>query len=397
MNKEERLLLKILCLLLSTNVFAEILQKVIITGNRQSTASAIIRHGQIKIGQELNENDLRTIKENLGRIQQIQVKKLKFQDGILNIEVIDKWTFIPIPMITQSGDYRNYGIVIYDDNFLGTLGTFAPGISWSNSILNYLVYFQNESLFTPSTGIKLLFLKKSDFVEFKRSDSIIDTHEARYNSYLISPNFLYKDQVFKAGPIYLDKSIYKNKMLIFEDKSQGIFFRHHWNAFQALDILYEGFVTTFDLYLLKKQTGQTLYQNEASLKWCHPSQSNNYTIGIHSYISSDKSYLFAKNLGGEEGFRGYDKASLPVAKNIGSYIQYQKQFISTFYISPFYEYNYSKLINPVLMGSNLSESTLGISLSYYFKKISIPAVMFDTARNLDDKTYHFHINIGVSI
>ncbi|MBC7538364.1 MAG: hypothetical protein H7281_06060 [Bacteriovorax sp.] len=389
--------LLIILILFSQAVCAEVLKQVEIFGNKRTKKEAIIQHGRIKIGKELSEEDLQTVKENLGRIGQIHVKNVDFKDGTLKIEVEDKWTLFPVPMITQSGSYQNRGFLIYDDNFLGSIGTLAPGISWSNSILNYLLYYQDESLFNPQYGIKVLLLKKSEFVEFKRLDNVVDDHESRYNSYLVTPNYLYKEQVFKAGPVYIDKSIYKKDKRIFRDISKGIFFRHHWNAFQALEVMYEGFVTTYDLYALKNQTGKMVYLNEANISWSIPTNKSFLNYGLHAYHSNEKSYLFAKNLGGDEGFRGYDKASFPTSENIGGLVQYQQHLFHRFFLSPFYEYNNSKLIEPVQNGRRLSESTVGIGLRYYFKKISIPAVIFDAARNIDDNSNHFHINIGVSI
>lgn len=389
--------LLIIILFLSQTASAEILKDVEIIGNKRTTKEAIIQHGQINVGLDLSEKEFEKIKENLGRIGQIRIKKIDFKLGKLTIEIEDKWTIFPIPMITQSGKYQNRGFIIYDDNFLGSLGTFAPGISWSNSILNYLLYFQNEALFHHKYGIKILLMRKNDLIEFSRFGNVIDTYESNYYSYLVTPNYLYKDQVFKAGPIFIDKSIYKNNIRTFREKSKGIFFRHHWNAYQALEVMYEGFVTTYDIYALKTQSGKMVYQNEANISWSIPNKKSFLNFGFHGYYSDVKNYLFAKNLGGEEGFRGYDKASLPTSFNIGGLIQYQQHLFHRFFLSPFYEFNSSKLIDPVLNGKRLSENTVGTGIRYYFKNISIPAIIFDVGRNIDDKSNHYHLNIGVSI
>ena len=391
------ILLSLFILTYSGIVSAEILRDVVIIGNKRTTKESIIQHAQIKINQEFNDEELGNIKSNLGRISQIHIKNIIFKNGTLNIEMEDKWTLFPVPMITQSGNYYNRGFLIYNDNFLGSLGTLAPGISWSNSILNYLLYYQDESLLGPQCGIKILVMKKSDNVEYARSSAAVDLHESRFKSYLVTPNFLYKEQVFKAGPVFIDKEIYKNNLKIFSDKSQGLFFRHHWNAFQTMDVMYEGFVTTYDLYALNNQKGNFIYLNEANISWSIPISSSFLNFGIHGYQSSNDSYLFAKYLGGDEGFSGYDKASLPISLNFGALVQYQQHLFQTYFLSPFYEFNSSKLIQPVQAGRKLNENTIGVGIRYYFKKISIPAVIFDTARNIEDKTNHFHINIGVSI
>jgi hypothetical protein len=374
-----------------------IINSVEIIGNKRTMRNAIIQKAHIKIGKLLDKNELDNIKENLGRMEQIIIKSVNFNNGILTIELIEKWSLIPVPMINQSGSYSNRGFVIYDNNFLGTLGTFAPGISWSNSILNYLIFFQNESLFSPDIGIKALLLKKSELVEFKRLNRIVDINEVHYNTYFITPIYRYKDQLFKVGPIYVDKTIYKKNTAILRDKSKGIFFRHIWNSFKSLDMMYDGFITNYDLYTLNNQNSKMVYLNEANINWSKPTNSNYLNFGIHGYYSSESAYLFSKDLGGDEGYRGYDKSSLPVSKNIGTFVQYQQHVFNRIFISPFYEFNSSKLINPILNGRILNEHTIGIGIRYYFLKISIPAVIFDIGRNINDNSTHFNLNIGLSI
>lgn len=382
----------------SLSLQAEVIKEVIVKGNRKTTKEAIIQHAQIKINQNISEQDLKTIKENLLRINQIHLKNFEFINGVLSIEIEDKWTLFPVPMITESGNYHNRGFLIYDDNFLGTLGTFAPGISWSNSILNGLIYFQDESYFTPKTGFKILIMRKSDYVDFKRVNITQDQYDSLYNTFMFLPNYLYKNQVFKAGPIYINKFVnHKVNNTSFKDSSKGIFFRHHLNSFQTLEVMYQGFITTYDLYILKSQNGNWVSRQEADIIFSIPFDSNFINLGLHGHLISDKLFLFPKILGGDEGYRGYDKSSLSANKNLGTLIQYQQHLFDKIFLSPFYEYNNSTLIDPIMNGKTLSENTVGLGIRYYFTKISIPAVIFDAARNLTDNTTHFHINIGVSI
>ncbi len=377
--------------------FSEVLQSIVITGNKKTSESAIIRSGQIKKGSKLTTEALETIKENLGRINQIKIKDISFKNGILSIVIEEKWTLFPVPMITNSGSYKNRGLIIYEDNFLGSLGTLAQGISWSNSVFNYLLYFQNESLIQPNVGLKFLLMKKSDYVEFKRFDKRVSLFEIQNFSVLFTPNYLYKNNVFKAGPIFIDKSIYKDKIKLNTDHATGLFFRHHLNYFQVMDVMYEGYVTTFDFYALKKKNSQNVFQNEANINWSYPFYKSFINLGIHGYNSNDSTQFYAKNIGGEEGYRGYDKVSFPISQNIGYFFQYQQHLVKNFFFSPFYEYNRSKLILSTLNGKRINENTIGAGIRYYFKKISIPAVMFDYGRNIEDKSNHFHLNIGVSI
>lgn len=394
----QSLLITFIALCFTGILHAEILKDVEIIGNKKTTKEAILLHAQIKIGSDLKPNDLEDIVQNLRRINQIHLKNTEFKDGLLKIEIEEKWTLFPVPMITQSGNYYNRGILIYEDNVFGTLGTFAPGISWSNNHINAILYYQDESLWGPTTGIKVLLLRKSEYVQFRRKDDVIDTHESRYDSVLITPNYLYKNQVFKAGPLYTNKKIVdQNGREQIKDKSIGLFFRHHLNAYQALEVMYEGLVTTYDLYAIHGNDSRWYFRHEADARWSYPVRENFLNFGIHGHTVNDHSYLYTKILGGDEGFRGYDKSSMPATANIGLLAQYQQHLFQSVYLSPFYEFNHTRLINNLLGGTTLNEHTAGLGLRYYFKKISIPAVIFDVGRNLDDQSTHYLLNIGASI
>lgn len=385
-------------LFFAAHLRAEILKDVEINGNKRTTKEAILLHGQIHLGKNITQADLEDIIENLRRINQIHLKKTEFKDGVLHIDIDEKWTLFPVPMITQSGNYYNRGFLIYEDNFLGTLGTLAPGISWSNNHFNAILYYQDESLWGPTTGIKVLLLRKSEYVEFKRGNEVKDTHESQYDSVLITPNYLYKNQVFKAGPLYTNKKIIdENGHEQVEDKSVGLFFRHHLNAYQALDVMYEGLVTTYDLYAIRGRNHQWYFRHEADAKWSLPWQQNFLNLAVHGHTVNDSSYLYTKILGGDEGFRGYDKSSMPAKSNLGFEGQYQQHLFHSIYLSPFYEFNHTKLIGNLLGGATLNEHAIGVGLRYYFKKISIPAVIFDIGRNLNDNSTHYLLNIGASL
>lgn len=376
---------------------SEILKDIIVTGNKRTTKKAILFHARIKLGSNMTQRDLQDIEENLRRINQIRFIGTTFKDGILTINIEDKWTLIPVPMITQSGKYSNRGLLLYEDNIFGTLGTFAPGISWSNNTLNAIFYYQDESLFSEQTGIKVLLLRKSELVEFKRRDVPVDTFESFYDSVLITPNYLYRNHVFKAGPLYTNKKIYsKEGKLEKQNKSTGFFFRHHLNDYQALDVMYEGLVTTYDLYAIRGIGHKWYFRHEADARWSYPLGVNFLNLGIHAHTVNDPSYFYTKILGGDEGLRGYDKSSLPAMSNAGILAQYQQNILPSIFLTPFYEFNNTRLIKPS-GGGILNEHAIGIGLRYYFKKISIPALIFDFGRNLNDKSNHYLLNIGASL
>lgn len=394
-----KLICFIFLFIITVNVKAEIIREVIIRGNGKTEEAYILRHGDFKIGDDISPEMLQEISEKLRRINQINIDEIDFKNGILSIKMKDKWTLFPIPMITQSGNYYSRGILLYDNNFLGTLGTFAPAVAWTNSGFNGLLYFQDETFFNPTTGFKIILLRKSDLSEFERQGNIVTSFESKNDTAAFAPNILFGKHVFKGGPLYFKKKISSdNNSLNGKEEGTGLMFRHHYNDYETLEISFKGLVTTYNLIAYHGNDGSYKFLNEADLLWNYPVYRNDiFNLKFHGIYINSKNIMHAKTIGGHEGYRGYDKLSIPVSKNIGGMIQYQKNIWTNLYLAPFYEFNAIQLANNINSVNNLNESTVGVSLYYYFKKISIPAVMIDFARNLDDESIHVLFNIGVSI
>ncbi|MBF0361778.1 MAG: hypothetical protein HQK49_12245 [Oligoflexia bacterium] len=381
-----------------TSVSAEVLKKIEVTGNHKTTPKAILINSGVSIGDDIDDTKLKIIEENLRRHHQFNLLKIEFTNGILHLDIEDKWSLFPVPMITQSGNYYYRGGLIYDNNFLGSMGTIAIGAAATNSGLNALLYYQDETFFTTATGFKILLFKKSDLVQFKRRQNLENSFESRFFTILFTPNYLYKNQVFKGGPLYIKKEIYSTdgQQLFFEEGT-GLFFRHHLNAYQTLDIQYDGTVTTYNFSVLRDKSGKNVYLHEGWIDNCFPTGSNFINLNVFGHYSNDDMYLATKLLGGQDGYRGYDRSSTPSQYSYGFMAQYQQYLSNRIFLSPFYEWNEIKLIKTILNGKKLSEHTVGIGARYYFKKISIPAIIIDLARNINDKSFHYHLNIGLSI
>jgi len=387
-----------LIVLYSFNSFAEILRQVKITGNVKSRNATIRRYVHKKIGEDFTESDLLKVKQRLLKLHQIHLEKIDFTNGVLNIEICDKWSLFPVPMITQSGNYYSRGMLFYENNFLGMHATFATAAAWTNSGFNGLLYFQDESFFNETVGFKMLVLRKSDLVEFERKKKILNRFESRYDTFIFTPNYLTSNQVFKLGPLLLRKSIVDDVgTKIFKREAYGLFFRHHYQNFEVMDVQYKGLVTTINTTVARDNLGKNIMLIEGDIQTSTPFASNFLNFMFQGHYSTDSSYLYSKVLGGSEGIRGYDKQSVPAKSSLGAMMQWQHYLFYRTFLAPFYEHNIIQLIDPILNGKTLQENSVGLSLRYYFKKISIPAIILEYAHNIDDESDHVHLNIGLSL
>lgn len=377
---------------------SKIINKVEITGNSKTKKEAILKWAGIHVGKVLSNEEIEEIIENLKRIYQFNLKKVEFKNETLYIDIEDKWSVFPVPMIAQSGNYYSRGLLIYENNFLGKLGTVAPGIFWTNSGLNGIFYWQQDNVLAESVGMKVLVLHKSDLTEFRRREKIVNTFETRFDTIILTPNFHKGRHDHKLGPIYIKKKILNTLgEKIFRSESFGVYYRHHYNNFKKLPILFDGLYTSYDFFLLKDSKDGVDYLQGGDVQYILPHKKSFLKLEAHFHQTNNTGYLSPKMLGGNEGHRGYDKESLPAQLNLGFMIQEQIHLLDNVYTAPFYEYNHTKLIRPVQNGLTLRESTVGINFSYYFKKISIPAVIIEYARNIDDKSTHIHLNVGLKL
>ncbi|MBF0207232.1 MAG: hypothetical protein HQK53_10125 [Oligoflexia bacterium] len=381
-------------------VQADIIKEIKITGKTKTHKSAILRKLRMSEGQDLDPHDLPLVREKMLKISQVILKSISFNDGILTIEIEDKWSIFPIPMITQSGDYYTRGALIYENNFLGTLGTFAPAVGQTNSGFNGILYYQDEELFNDHIGTKILFMKRADLTKFKRREITRSIFETRYTTFTITPNYLWEKHVFKAGPIFVDKEVLStNKQELAHKKFTALLFRHHLNDYHVYDFYQLGIITTYNL-IAGMDGGKLITVHEGDVRWHKAIGDDFFDFMVYGYYVNDNSHLYPKLIGGQDGCRGYDRASTPVSQNLSLMFQYQKQLLNRTYLAPFYEWNTLRLIDPIAQiedRKKLTENTLGLSFRYYFEKISIPALMLEYGRNIEDKSNHFNLNIGLSI
>lgn len=376
----------------------KVIRKVVLTGNTKTKKKSIMKWGGVKLNQNISEEEFSEIIEKLKRAYQFNLKKIDFKNETLFISIEDKWSIFPVPMITQSGNYYSRGILLYENNFLGRMGTIAPGIFVTNSGLNGLFYWQQDNIITQDIGMKVVLLHKNDLTQFEREDEVVASFESRLDTVILTPNLHKGRHDHKLGPIYLKKKVLEDsEREIFKTEAYGLYYRHHYNNYKKLPILFDGLYTSYDLFMLKNNKGELNYQQGGDVQYIYPHLSHFLKFQVHFYHASESGFLSPKMLGGNEGHRGYDRESLPVQRNMGFMVQEQILLWRNIYTTPFYEFNKTKVIKPLLGALKLQESTVGLNFSYYFKTISIPAVIIEFARNIEDKSNHIHVNVGLKL
>lgn len=375
-------------------------------GATKTKKSALIRVAGIKIGSEMNQQRLEVVRELLSQQSQYNLKRVDFnwEEGILTIVIEDKWSTIPVPMITQSGYYFSRGVLIYESNFLGELATLVPAIAWTNSGIQGLVGYKDEALWGDNIGFKAIAIRKSDLSKFQRGRDTVDTFESRLTALLMTPNYNTGKHVFKAGPVFFLKQVFDGTgKEVFSRQSTALQLRYHYNAksFGKTEVYFSGHYVTYNSFIVLSKIGGKLI-NLHDFQWdtSYPIGDNFLNFIFLIRTANDDSYLYPDLLGGKEGFRGYDSMSLPTYRYASGTFQYQQKVWKRLYSDFFYEPTSAELIEPVkrIYGrARITEHSVGAGLRYYFQKITIPALVVEYARNITDKSNHYHFNLGLSL
>lgn len=378
----------------------EIIREIKFIGATKTKLSHLQRRVNIYEGDLLSAADLEDLKIRLSQNPQFNLKNVQLKEGVLTIDIEDKWTIIPVPLISQSGEYYMRGMGLYDNNFLGRLETFVPAVAWTNSGINYLLLYNSENFFSPNFGLSSLIVQLNSLSYFYRNDQEVNKFEARTKAFEFTPNFFYKNIVFKSGPVFFSRKIYEgNSKTPLTFNGSGLRSRLHMKYYEQFDVLYKGFFITGNAYVLRKQQDDDFFfHGKIEFDYSYPVFENHYIGFMQNFgIASDKTYFYPFTEGAHEGFRGYDGESIHMQRYSSSTLQYQHNIWKRMYGLLFYENNQTVLINPIFNGRKLKENTVGTGLRYYLKQISIPGINVEYGYNLDDKSSHIHFNVGLKL
>lgn len=389
-----------LTLLSATSLNAEVIKDIQISGMTKTRHWALLRRVNVQVGDDLTPEELEDLRIRVAQNSQFIVNSFKFEDGILKINIEDKWTVIPVPLISQSGDYYMRGVGLYENNFLGRLETLIPAVAYTNSGINYLLLYNSENFFTSNFGISALVVRLNTLSRFYRHKAEQAHFESRATAFEVTPNYFYKNMVFKAGPIFFKKDVILNSETVGQ-KFEGAGLRSRFNIknYEPLDVLFKGYFVTANSYILRPKTGNDTFLH-AKLEYIatYPVFYEDFVNFSQNFgLASAKTFFYQFSEGAHDGFRGYDGESLHMQRYSASMLQYQRHVWDRLYAIGFVENTHSVSINPINNGGHLNEQTIGAGLRYYLKKVSIPGINMEYGYNIQDKSSHLHFNVGLKL
>jgi hypothetical protein len=379
---------------------AEIIKDIQMTGMTKTKPWALLRRVNIQIGDDLTPLELADLRIRVAQNSQFILNSFSFVDGVLKIDIEDKWSIIPVPLISQSGEYYMRGVGFFENNFMGRLETLVPAIAYTNSGINFLLLYNSENFFTSNFGISSLIVRLNTLSRFYRHKVEQSHFESRATALEITPNYFYKNMVFKAGPIFFKKDVILNDAAVGQTfEGAGLRSRFNIKNYEPMDVMFKGYFITANSYILRPKTGNGTFLH-AKVEYIanYPLLEADFLNFSQNFgLASAKTFFYQFSEGAHEGFRGYDGESLHMQRYSATMFQYQKHVWDRLFAIGFLENTHSVSVNAINNGRHLNEQTIGAGLRYYLKKISIPGINAEYGYNIQDKSSHIHFNVGLKL
>ena len=358
----------------------------------------------VKVGEIFTDQTEEIIIQNL-RETGIFVPEIEISTEILNNEayihilVQDKWTLVPIPIISISkGDSWNAGLLTIENNLFGYSKTLGLGVFYGSEGWTLLSFFEDKHIFQSD-----LFLSASlsggqdNVIDLNAEEVVIREYQSNKLSVRLGVEYPVFGDVFIGGALEYDLSLRdENSPTILQDiNSLGLKGTIGLNNIYY-DIPYEkGITAQFSASMNREFQDQTFFPVISSdIQWSFTPWFRHLialkAFGGWGQMPVQKQF----RIGGLDGSRILPKDNI-AADEYASFAFIYNIPVLTFKIGTisakvFYEAGYFK--------SDLIQRTFfhgpGIGLEFFIKNLAIPAVGFNLGWNLETMEMQFSVGIG---
>ena len=322
------------------------------------------------------------------------------------IQVVERWTLIPVPFFKKVSRKTSYGGMILESNFLGRGNLLMIGGVFSNSEHDlYLFYRDRDFLKSRYLGAAQIISIQKDIIEKELNN---ERRGFKEESSIIS---------FGLGKEYIDGLSWRVSLLgqIKKFKSYKNFNTPSKLIRYGLNLTTKNNKSNYKLYFdegRKKNTVITTYtpkeldtfsvkisQNYHFGRLISKDMALQYKIGL-SYVINPKEDLFLRGGGRSSAgikIRGFDQSSIWAkgAINLSYDLHKPIKYISTS-VWTWAPYIDLLLIDPLFERNKKFLYAYGLGSYLFFNNISIPGIGFVIGRNSESSNF-FSFSIGMSI
>lgn len=381
-----KLLLCFLVLFSSASIWSnKQIGKIEITGLKRTKERVVTDLLDVNEGdsiEKFNEDEFKQRVLKTGIFSAPEITYIEEEDSVdLSINLKEKWTLIPMPMISVAPEESNFGITVFDSNFLGLKKIAMAGFDYStkNKFLLTLIYI-DDNLISKNTGVFFsanTSNKESDSPDFK---SAIGITNRSFKDISLGTTLVYSHLIQDLTYDYLipGVSVTINKQKYSDTIQTG------WSSSLK-------YAVNFDLN--RAEISSNLL---ASAKVNFNPAGRLYVGANISGSALNKPDPLEFKLGGSVGSR-----VLQSAENVDEYISgdINTEFIlldlswGAVSINGFFEagiYDGNRIKSKLYYGP-------GAGAAVYLKGVAIPALGFNFGYNIEAEEPNFSLNFGLSM
>jgi hypothetical protein len=382
-----------------------IIREFIIRGTKKTRPSLILNQTDTKPGQPLstfNSHEFinRLKKKNI--FSDIEINYIN-DSGAAVIEVIltEKWTIIPIPMFSSNSRNTAYGLYILESNLMGYGKTLFTGGTWSNSGWSGILGYIDPSLFSTNFRLNLFLIYKSFIYQNGNLEGeLLSEYKSVEKNARLDLGYGFKNRYF----IYLSggyeshhiDSSYKesfNTPQSQENLKAGLLF--NINRLKYYEYFFYGFVMQSGFYghIPADKNSSGYMTSEFKMDWSFKVFSF-HRISLSAFgFCGDTPPIAEKRIGGKQGFRTIPADIITSDKYASGTVSYEFPFLR-------YKWGAVTLLSFWEQGIFKSDEDsktfhgTGAGILFYMKRLAIPALGFNYARNLKTETNEFSVSAG---
>jgi outer membrane protein assembly factor BamA len=410
-NTNKKILIIGLLSFLTMSLWAEeiIIQEINFLGlkrTKQNTALQIVR--PVEIGNIYSEESETIIIQELREAgifnPEITVEtNINGLDAVITVNVIDRWTLIPIPIFSfsQNGAW-NIGVLGIESNLLGYYKTLGLGFFYGSEGWS-LLSFYTDSIFlgTDMTFGSFLNLGLDETTDENINEETIRSYQTDEVKLGLSLEYPFTEEFSLAGIWNYNRSILREESAIATGipnlNSTGISGNLKWKDFYY-DIPYEyGLLAKFGYEWDWGLQGTESYQKfTGNFKWgLNPAWKHLFVLAADAGYSQDLPVQSQFRLGGTPGTLVLPMGRIAAEDYVSSAAVYSVPLWyfpgGTLSLKAFYEAGFYR--------SDLIDTTIfhgpGTGIEIFINNLAIPALQFNIAWNLETGRYQFTAGVGM--
>jgi len=321
--------------------------------------------------------------------------------AVIQIIVSEKFTIIPIPMFSSNSRNTAYGLYILESNLMGYGKNLFTGATWSESGWSGILGYTDHSLLNSDFRLNLFLIHKNFIYQNGDPEGyLLSKYKSRENVARLDLGYGFSSRYF----FYISGS---HQMLTVDDnysKSYNIpesredfraAFLFNINSLKYYEYFYYGFRFNYEasefIPLIKdsKRYYSTEINMDYSIKVLSFHRITLYTAGYYGTAHG----IARKRIGGKTGFRTLPADIITSDKFATGTISYE---------FPFLKYNWGAVTLLTFwehgIFSNEDKSYIfngpGAGILFYLKRVAVPPIGFNYARNMETGNSEFSVSAG---